>query len=145
MFLGKHPSRLDAKNRFSIPPRLREQVSANMYIIQGFDQNLLVLTVNAFQEISRKAMSLNIADPLARQLLRLILSTAHELKMDAKGHIGIPDELKEYAGLDEEILLIGQGNYLEIWSPEHWNEQEVQLRDANANASKFSTLMLVTH
>lgn len=142
MFLGKHSLRLDAKNRFSVPPKLREQVSASIYIIQGFDQNLLVLPVNAFQELAGKATALNIADPLARQLQRLILGTAHELSLDAQGHIMVPAELKEYAGLKQEILLIGQGNYMEVWSPDHWNEQEAQLMDANSNAAKFSGLML---
>ena len=145
MFFGKHVSRLDVKNRFSVPPRLREQVSTSIYIIQGFDQNLLVLTMSAFQEISKRVTSLNITDPLARQLLRLILGTAHELTMDTHGHIRIPEELKEYAGLDGEILLVGQGNYMEIWSPQLWNEQEAQLKDASANASRFSALMLATH
>ena len=65
--------------------------------------------------------------------------------MDTHGHIRIPEELKEYAGLDGEILLVGQGNYMEIWSPQLWNEQEAQLKDASANASRFSALMLATH
>ncbi len=107
---------------------------------QGFDRNLQVLTSGAFQEIYRTVVSLNIANPLARLLLRLILGTAQELGVDANGQLTIPEELKEFANLQEDIFLIGQGEYFEIWAPDLWNKQEAQLRDAEANSSRFSAL-----
>lgn len=103
-----------------------------------------MLTTDAFQEIYRRIVSLNIADPLARLLLRLVLGTAYELKADGDGQIAIPNDLKEFANLHEDILLIGQGDYFEIWAPDLWNKQEVQLRDAETNSSRFSILTVVT-
>ena len=95
---------------------------------------------DAFQELHRRVMSLNLADPLTRLLLRMILGTASEIKMDKSGFIVIPSELKDYADLHEEILLIGQGEYFEIWAPDLWSKQEIQLKDVEANSSRFSTL-----
>ena len=111
---------------------------------QGFDRNLQVLTANAFQEIYRRVMSLNIADPLVRSLLRLVLGTATEMGVDKNNLLIIPEHLKEFANLQEDAFLIGQGDYFEIWTPELWTRQETQLRDAEMNSSRFSMLTVAT-
>ncbi|MGA7606285.1 MAG: division/cell wall cluster transcriptional repressor MraZ, partial [Anaerolineales bacterium] len=56
----------------------------------------------------------------------------------------IPDELKEFANLNEDVLLVGQGDYFEIWSADLWNNQESQLRDADTNSDRFSRLNVAT-
>ena len=144
MFLGKHSSKLDKYNRLSTPSQFREELMNRIYITQGFDRNLLALTPVAFQEIYRRVVSLNIADPLARVLLRLILGTAHEARIDKNGYLPIPDELKEFANLHGNILLVGQGDYFEIWSADLWNNQEAQLNDADTNSSRFSNINIAT-
>jgi MraZ protein len=108
---------------------------------QGFDQNVQVLTADAFRQLYQQAASLNTADPLARLMLRLFLGSAIELRA-GKPALAIPDNLRAYAGLEGNVLLIGQGDYFEIWSPEHWREQETQLQDVAANSSRFAALEL---
>jgi len=142
LFLGKHSSKLDKYNRLSTPAQFREELSHRIYVTQGFDRNLLVLTKVAFQEIYRRAAALNIADPLTRILLRLILGTAHEVQIDKNGCLPIPDDLKEFADLRGNVLFVGQGEYFEIWSADLWNYQEAQLRDADTNSSRFSGISL---
>ncbi len=144
LFLGKYPCTLDKRNRFLAPPIFREQFPGGLYITQGFDRNLLVFRTSAFNEIYQRVTSLNITDPLSRLLLRLILGTAHELEMDGHGHVIVPDDLKGFASLANDILLIGQGDYFEIWAPESWAHQEVELSDAATNANRFSALMVAT-
>ena len=144
MFLGKHSSKLDKYNRLSIPSRYREELSNRIYITQGFDRNLLVLTKVAFQEIYRRVVALNIADPLTRILLRLILGTAQEVHIDKNGCLPIPEDLKEFANLRGNVLFVGQGEYFEIWSADLWDHQVAQLRDADTNSSRFSSISLAT-
>ncbi len=140
MFLGKFSRTLDGKSRFAVPPAFRGSLARGAYVTQGFDRNLQVLTVEAFQEIYRTVVSLNIANPLARLLLRLILGTAQESGVDASGQLTIPEELRKFANLQKDIYLVGQGEYFEIWSPGLWDQQEAQLRDAESNADRFSAL-----
>ena len=140
LFLGKFSRTLDTTGRFSVPPAFRGPLSGGAYLTQGFDRNLQVLTNDAFQEIYHTVVSLNIANPLARLLLRLILGTAQELGMDADGQLTIPEELKGIANLQRDIFLIGQGKYFEIWAPDLWSRQEAQLQDAESNADRFSAL-----
>jgi len=142
VFLGKFSRTLDAKSRFSVPSNFRGPLASGAYVTQGFDRNLQVLTADAFQGIYRTVASLNIANPLARLLLRLILGNAHELGVDTNGQFAIPEELKKFANLQSDIFLIGQGEYFEIWSPEAWDKQEAQIRDAESNADRFSALTI---
>ena len=144
MFLGKYSIALDDKNRFLLPASFRKNLSGGFYIAQGFDHNLWVLTLGAFESIYRKMSSLNLADPLARMLLRMILSTAHEIEADQDGNIIIPTELKEFAKIKQTVLIIGQGDYFEIWETTSWAKQESQLRDAKTNSSRFSSLSVAT-
>jgi MraZ protein len=144
LFLGKFSRTIDTQNRFKVPSPFRAELTGGAYMTQGFDRNLQVLTASAFQEVYRRATSLNIADPLARLLLRLFLGSAVELSADKRSTVMIPDELKDFASLRGELLLVGQGDYFEIWAPELWSQQEAQLRDADANSSRFSTLTVST-
>jgi MraZ protein len=142
LFLGKFSRTLDAQNRFTLPAAFQEALTNGATMTQGFDRNLQLLTPGAFDEVYRRASALNLADPLARQLLRLVLGTAAQIDPDAKGGVSIPVDLKEFAGIRDQVVLVGQGDYVEIWSPEAWNGQEEQLRDAEANSSKYAGLSL---
>ncbi len=144
MFLGRYPCALSNKNRFPVPAAFRQDLAGGGYVTQGFERNLQVLTTHAFQEVSQHAMSLNMADPLARQLLRLILGTAHALETDDQGYLTIPDGLRVFAGLKQEAVLVGQGAYFEIWAPELWTAQEAELGDAESNARRFAALTVTT-
>jgi MraZ protein len=139
LFLGKYARTLDVKNRITVPSAFQAELTGGAYMTQGFDRNVQVWTADAFRQLYRQATSLNIADPLARLALRLFLGSAIELPR-GKSSFAIPDSLRAYAGLQGNVLLIGQGDYFEIWSPDQWREQETQLRDAAANSSRFAAL-----
>lgn len=143
MFLGKNFCTLDEQNRLLLPPAVQAQLSGEIYITQGFDRNLMFLTSHAFQAVYESVQALNIADPLARLLFRMILGSAFEARTSEQGQIVIPDDLQNFAALSGQVLLIGQGNYFEIWSPDQWKKQEEQLADAETNAGRFSGLTIL--
>ena len=144
MFLGHHPTQLKSSNRLSLPAGWRKLLTGGIYLTQGFDQNLLILTAETFQQIYERLSSLNITDPLARLLLRMFLGTASYLELKDSESITVPQNLMDYANLKGKVVLIGQGEYLEVWSPGHWAEQEVQIQDAQANAARFSAFNIAT-
>lgn len=144
MFLGKHLCELDEEKRFLTPAGFRKHLTSEVTITQGFDQNLWVLSEGAFQKIYKKLGTLNVTDPMARLLFRLILGAATVAGLSKRGQMTIPKDLLGYAQIKDEVLLIGQGDYFEIWSPELWDKQEVELRKAEANATRFSTFDITT-
>jgi MraZ protein len=141
LFLGRFTRKLDARNRIAIPPAYQAELIGGGYMTQGFDQNLQVFTGNAFQQLYRQAKSLNPADPRARLLLRAFLGNAVALAA-TEASVEIPESLREYALLRENVVLVGQGDYFEIWAPELWSQQEAELRNSEVNATRFATLGL---
>jgi MraZ protein len=146
MFLGEYRHSIDNKDRLTVPARYRELMVEGAYILRGFDRNLMVLPTKAFEAISQHLDQLSFTDPLARDLRRLIFGTASRLEIDKVGRILIPDFLCQKAGLicDHEAVLVGAGNYFEIWSTEEWSLQQKALDEAEANTERFKVLDLST-
>lgn len=144
MFLGQYHHNIDSKGRLTIPARFRELLDVGAYISQGFDRSLMVLTAPSFESISHRVNQMSMTDPAVRQLRRLIFSTADRLEVDRAGRILIPQFLRETAKLDGEAVVVGVGNYFEIWSPDVWEQQLSQLKDTDANAQRFSAFDLFT-
>jgi MraZ protein len=112
--------------------------------MRGFDPNLMVLPSAVFEKLSQNINQLSITDPDKRLLRRLIFSTADRLVFDRAGRILIPQFLRQAAGLDTNVVLVGAGVYFEIWSPEAWMAQEDQLQDAQTIAQRFAGLDLTS-
>jgi len=140
MFLGRYSHNLDKKGRLTIPARFREALEGGAYLVQGFDRNLMVLTPEVFTRIYRRVNALSMTDPVARQLKRLIFSAASPVEVDGAGRILIPPYLREAVGLQGEAVVVGVGDYFEIWPPESWDGQMALLQDADANARRFAAL-----
>lgn len=143
MFLGQYRHNIDSKGRLTVPVRFREQLAADgAYITQGFDQNLMVLTKQSFEEIYQRVNQLSLTSNMARLLKRLIFSNANQVDVDKAGRILIPQYLRTGAVLDGEAVVVGVGDYIEIWSPYLWEAQIAQLQDAEANSQRFEALDL---
>ena len=142
MFIGNYQHSLDDKGRLTIPVRFRELLEGGAFVTRGFDNCLMVLTPSYFEEVYERINAMNLADPSARMLRRMILSNAFEVSADKVGRILVPQNLRELISLDGEAVVAGQGEYFEIWTPAAWNEQMNQFNDADANNQRFSTLDL---
>jgi len=144
LFLGKFFLELDKEYRVTIPERFRGFLTEDMYVTRGFDNNLWVFTSDTFREIYNKLRLLNIADPLARLLFRLILGAATEAGLNGQENLKITDDLRKYAHIDNQVLLIGQGDYFEIWSPKDWEKQEDEIKKTESNIERFSMFEITT-
>jgi MraZ protein len=142
MFLGQFQHNLDEKGRLMIPARYRELLAAGAFITQGFDRCLMVMTDAYFAQVYDRINSMNLADPTARLLRRLILSNAYSVEVDRVGRILVPGNLRQVIALNGEAIVAGQGDYFEVWNPEDWNAQMNQLQDIETNNQRFATLDL---
>lgn len=146
MFLGQFQHNLDDKGRLMIPARYRELLAAGAYITQGFDRCLMVMTDVHFNQVYERINSMNPADNTTRLLRRLILSNAYAVDVDKVGRILVPQNLRNFIGIDSgELVVAGQGDYFEVWTPEEWQLQMDKLQDVEANEQRFATLDLSKH
>jgi len=137
MFFGKCALPLSEKNQLTLPSNYREGMISTAFLTPGFDRNLFLLSQQAFNTIYSKIKATSISDPLVRLMSRLFLGGAAEITIDGLGQIELPLNLCEHAGLGKEIIIVGQGEYLEIWSPAHWQKQMDSLNDFDANTHRF--------
>jgi MraZ protein len=146
MFLGQFQHNLDDKGRLMIPARYRDLLAAGAFITQGFDRCLMVMTDAYFQDVYARINSMNMADPAARMLRRLILSNAYSVDVDRVGRILVPQNLREFLGINSgELVVAGQGEYFEVWTPAEWQVQMERLQDVEANEQRFATLDFSNH
>ncbi|GAB4540593.1 MAG: division/cell wall cluster transcriptional repressor MraZ [Anaerolineales bacterium] len=143
MFLGQYQHNLDDKGRLMIPARFRDLLAGGgAFITQGFDKCLMVMTEDYFKQVYERIEAMNLADPAARLLRRLILANAYPVEVDKVGRILVPQNLRTFLQIEGEAILAGQGEYFEVWKPADWDEQMKSLQDAEANNARFSTLDL---
>ena len=144
MFMGQYQHNLDNKGRLTIPSRYRVLLEQEAYVTQGFDTNLMIWTLTAFETISKGINRMSITDPVSRLLRRLIFANGEKAEVDRAGRILIPQYLRQFAGLDGEVVIVGVGDYFEIWSPDMWSQQMAQLQDSSANTQRFEAFDLAT-
>ena len=146
MFLGQFQHNLDDKGRLMIPARYRELLTAGAYITQGFDRCLMVMTDDHFRQVYERINFMNPADATTRHLRRLILSNAYQVEVDKVGRILVPQNLRDFLGIQSgELVVAGQGDYFEVWTPADWQMQMDELQAADANEQRFATLDLSKH
>ena len=143
MFLGQFQHTLDDKGRLMIPARYRDLLAAGAYITPGFDKCLMVMTDAYFNEMYSIINSMNMADPTARALRRLILSNAYAVEVDKVGRVLVPQNLRQFLGVESgELIVAGQGDYFEVWASADWQAQMEDVQDVQANEQRFATLNL---
>jgi MraZ protein len=140
MFFGRYEHSIDEKGRMTIPVRFRDSLETGAYITRGFDRNLVVYTTSYLNSISEKVQEMRNTDPSARLLRRLIYSNAALLEFDKTGRILIPQFLRDAADIHDNAIVIGVGDYFEIWSPTVWEAQNALLDDPEKNVQRFSEL-----
>lgn len=142
MFLGRYEHTIDEKGRITIPVRFRELLAYGAYVTQGFDHNLMVLPSPSFEKMYAHFDQMSMTDPTARQLRRYLFSNAAQVEFDRAGRMLLPQFLRDLAGLESAAILVGVGEYFEIWSPQLWAQQNELLQDTEANTQRFAALSL---
>jgi len=144
MFLGRFEHNIDDKSRVIIPAKYRELIKSGAYITQGFDRNLMVLTTEVFERVVAYLNELGMTDPDARTLKRLIFSSASPVVFDKLGRFLIPAYLREFARIENQVVVVGVGDYFEIWAQEEWRKQESSLQNAEVNEHRFAAFEIHT-
>jgi len=144
LFFGQFSHNIDSKGRLTIPVRFREALQDGAYVIQGYERNLVVYTTDDFKKLAQRASVLTTTNADARAVKRMIFGRATEVNLDSTGRILIPSFLREYALLQDEVTLVGAGEYFEVWDSRSWNQELVSVTNPDTNAKRFADFDLST-
>ena len=120
MFMGEYHHSLDSKGRLIIPPKFREELGVGAVITRGLDNCLFLFPAEEWEALETKLKTLPLTKGGARQFVRFLFSGATECEMDKQGRINLPANLREFASIEKDAVVIGVSSRIEIWSKENW-------------------------
>ena len=134
MFLGEYQHSVDTKGRVIMPAKFRDKLRQRFIVTKGLDKCLLIYTEGDWSALDEKVRQLPVTDEGVRKFVRFFFGGAAECECDAQGRVNIPQNLRDYAGIQKDVVSIGVSNRIEMWSREGW--------DSYNNDSNFIDNML---
>lgn len=122
MFMGEFSHTIDTKGRLIVPSKFREQLGNTFVITKGLDNCLFVYSNEEWKTIEESFRNKPLTSKDARKFTRFFFAGACECEVDKQGRILIPANLREYAGIDKDVVSAGVFNRVEIWSKERWQD-----------------------
>ena len=138
MFIGEYEHSLDTKGRVIMPVKLRDDIGEKFIITKGLDGCLFAYSQNEWTNFEEKLKSLPLTNKNARDFVRFFLSGAVECEIDKQGRFLIPANLREYATLEKDAVIIGVGTRIEIWNKANWKQYS---SDENISADEIAENM----
>lgn len=133
MFLGEFTHKVDSKNRIMMPSEFRENLEGDFYITKGPENSLIIYTEEEFVKQSQKLDERINESKKNRAIKRLFFSSTVKMSLDKQGRILLNKNLKDYSGIKDEAMIIGNNTTVELWDRERWqayiDEVEVNLSD----------------
>jgi MraZ protein len=124
MFLGEFEYKIDEKGRVPIPPKFRRELREGVVLATGPENCILAYSQAEWKKLASTLTSGTIAASKLRRLNRAIFATAFSLNIDKQGRIALPVPLRDYAGIEDELVIAGVNTYLELWNKELWESEK---------------------
>ena len=122
MLIGEYEHSLDAKGRLIMPSKLRESMGEKFIVTKGLDGCLFGFSKHEWTNFEEKLKTLPLTNKNARDFVRFFLSGATECEIDKQGRFLIPSNLRQYALMEKDVVIIGVGTRIEIWNKNKWEE-----------------------
>lgn len=120
MLMGEYIHTLDTKGRLILPAKFRDELGQRFIATKGLDDCLFVYAKDEWAILEEKLKRLPLGKPEARAFVRFFFSGAAEVECDRQGRVLLPNNLREHAKLDKDVVVIGVSNRIEIWDKERW-------------------------
>ena len=126
VMMGEFSHSLDDKGRITIPARLREDLDAHFVMTKGLDGCLFLYPMGEWHKLEERLKALPLTNANARAFQRLFLAGAQDVEMDRQSRVTIPPRLREFAGVNKDVVLVGVSNRVELWSQENWQTYQTK-------------------
>lgn len=129
MFMGEFQHSIDDKGRIIIPAKFRDLLGNSFVVTRGLDQCLFVYPMQEWEVLEQKLKALPLMKSDARAFTRFFFSGATECEWDKQGRVNLPGNLRQYAKLEKDCVVLGVSNRVEIWSKDTWEQYFQQSED----------------
>jgi len=122
VFLGTHTPKLDEKGRLILPAKFREPLSDGLVMTKGQERCVVIWPDDRFQDYAESLRERSLNNEKVRAFTRVFFSSAFDDSADKQGRVTIPASLREWAGLDRELVVVGADTRIEVWDIVAWNQ-----------------------
>lgn len=129
MFFGEYAHSIDPKGRLIVPAKFREQLGDSFVVTKGLDGCLFVYSNDEWSKIENKIHETPMTTKDARKFMRFFFAGAASLEIDKQGRILLPQNLREHASLEKDVILAGVSTRIEIWNKDKWEEDNTYNED----------------
>jgi MraZ protein len=136
LFLGTHTPRLDDKGRLALPAKFRTELEGGLVITKGQERCLFVFPMAEFSRITDLLRSAPVTQRSVRDYSRVFFASASHEVPDGQGRITVPSQLREYAGLSKDCVVIGANSRVEVWDAEAWQSYLASTEQAFSEAEE---------
>jgi MraZ protein len=140
MLIGQYEHTLDNKGRLTLPAEYNAELAGGIVVTRGLEECLYLFPRGEFERLGDRLRELSLTNSTARKLRRWLFPQAHPAEPDRQRRIVIPQWLREAAGITDKVLIAGVDTYIELWNPEHWRNQDQNLRAELIDEDFFASL-----
>jgi len=124
MFIGEFEHKIDDKGRVPIPPRFRRELREGVVLTPGIEKCIIAYPPSEWQKIATSLTASPISPGKLRRLNRALFATAFSLSIDGQGRVTLPLPLRQYAGVESEVIVAGANTYFELWDKDEWQSEK---------------------
>ncbi|MFC1948966.1 division/cell wall cluster transcriptional repressor MraZ [Chloroflexota bacterium] len=124
MFFGEFDYKIDEKGRVPIPPKFRKDLREGVVLAAGPEKCIVAYSQIEWEKLASTLTGGSMAASKLRRLNRALFATAFNLGIDKQGRIALPIPLREYAGIEDDLIIAGANTYLELWNKEQWESEK---------------------
>lgn len=127
MLIGQFEGRISEKFQVAFPKRFRDVLGDTVIITKGFENCLIIVSQENWKTLLEGTTDKPFIDKNSRELQRFLLGNATQVELDSKGRFVLPEYLREYARLQEDIVFAGIGRFVEVWNKVDWQSHQKEL------------------
>ena len=129
MFFGEFEYKVDLKGRVPLPARFRRELKDGVILTQGVEGCITAYPLAEWKKLATTLTSGPVTRSKLRKLNRAVFATAFSTNIDNQGRVALPSPLRDYAGIEDEVVIIGANNYLELWNKEQWESEKADSQE----------------
>lgn len=139
MVIGQYEGKVGEKSRIAFPKKFREVLGDKLIITQGFESSLIVVSEAGWKALLEGTEGRPFTTRATREMQRFLLGTATFVQLDDKGRFILPEYLKQFASITDDVIFLGLSRYVEVWSAPLWNTYQKSLaKNITSIAEKLS-------
>ena len=134
MFTGEYRHAIDAKGRVAVPARFRAELAQGAVVSRWIDNCLAIYPQGEWDRFATRVAELPVSDAGARVFSRFVFGGAFEFQLDAQGRLVLPPTLRDFAGLQDDVVVVGSRDHVELWEPNRWAAYSAEMNSDTLSA-----------